>query len=155
MNRRAITLSAASLLTAVGARMGRAAAPDTTQGHKLVIHVGGGDPALMATALHNAANAIDGYSERHQAIQIEIVVNGPGYAMVREGVSPVADLVAETLRQHPGLVIAACQISRRGIAHAEGKTPADIKELPGITDIPSGIVRLTDLQEQGYSYVRV
>jgi intracellular sulfur oxidation DsrE/DsrF family protein len=51
-------------------------------------------------------------------------------------------------------VISGCQNSRRGIAAREGKTPEDIVQLPGVIDTPSGIVRVAELQEQGWSYVR-
>jgi intracellular sulfur oxidation DsrE/DsrF family protein len=31
----------------------------------------------------------------------------------------------------------------------------DIPELPGVTDVPEGVVRLIELQEQGFAYIRV
>jgi len=50
------------------------------------------------------------------------------------------------------VVFSACQASRTGFAAAEGH---DIPQVPEATDVPYGIVRLNELQEQGWSYVRV
>ena len=41
------------------------------------------------------------------------------------------------------------------VAAAEGKAPQDIQELPEATDVPAGVVRLSELQEQRNSYIRV
>ena len=40
------------------------------------------------------------------------------------------------------------------MAQAEGRSAEQIPELPGVTDVPAGVVRLVTLQEQGWSYIR-
>ena len=62
----------------------------------------------------------------------------------------------ETLQKELGtaLVVSACQNTRKAIAESMGKAPADIPLLPGVTETPSGIVRVAELQEQGWSYAR-
>ena len=110
---------------------------------------------MMALALHNIANAADEYGARKQPVAIELVANGPGYVMFRADTSPVAALVAATRQRYPSVVYAACQNTRGAMAAAEGKTLQDIPELPGVTDVTSGVVRLNELQEQDYSYIRV
>ena len=52
------------------------------------------------------------------------------------------------------LVISGCQNSRRALAESEGRKPEDIPQLAGVRDTPSGIVRVAELQDQGWSYVR-
>ena len=44
---------------------------------------------------------------------------------------------------------------RECAAAAEHKTVQDIPELPEATDVQAGVVRLSELQEQHYSYIRV
>ena len=153
MRRRSLWSSTGgAVLAAVG--MGTAQAGEPA-GHRVVFHVGSADPAMMAVALHNIANAADFYADRKEAVAIELVANGPGYAMLRSGVSPVATEVAETKRKYPFVVFAACQNTRAGLAAAEHKAVQDIKQLPEATDVAAGVVRLTELQEQRYAYIRV
>jgi intracellular sulfur oxidation DsrE/DsrF family protein len=132
MNRRSLSLSAGGLVLASAA-----------------------DPVLMAIALHNIDNAASHYAEAGQKIEIELVANGPGYTMIRADTSPVKALLAETQRKYPFIIFAACQRSRAGAAAAENKAVKDIPELPGVTDVPEGVVRLIELQEQGFAYIRV
>lgn len=154
MKRRSLSLSAGGfILAAAGASA--AASAEEARPHKIAVHVGGGDPGLMATALHNIANAIDTYAARGEKLLIELVANGPGYTMLRADTSPVKELFAETRGKYPQAVFSACQISRKGAAAAEHKSIGDIPQLAGVTDVPAGIVRLNELQEDGYSYIRV
>ena len=149
MQRRFLAASTIAL-AAAGATAARAAEPQ----HRLVLHVGGGAPGVMTVALHNIANAFDEYAKLGQTIAIELVAIGPGYTMLRADKSPVVALLAATQTKYPSVVFSACQNSRAGFARAEGKAPQDIPELPGVNDVPAGIVRLVELQEQGYRYVR-
>ena len=151
MNRRSLSVSAGGLILAA---VGAARAEEPRQ-HKIAVHVGGGDPDLMSVALHNIANAIDAYTAKGEAVMIELVADGPGYTMLRADTSPVKDLFAETRQKYPSVVFSACQISRKGAAAAEHKSIQDIPQLPGVTDVPAGIVRLNELQENDFSYIRV
>jgi intracellular sulfur oxidation DsrE/DsrF family protein len=154
MNRRSLSLSAGGLVLASAAGIAGARAGEP-RAHKLSVHVGGADPVLMAIALHNIDNAASHYAEAGQKIEIELVANGPGYTMIRADTSPVKALLAETQRKYPFIIFAACQRSRAGAAAAENKAVKDIPELPGVTDVPEGVVRLIELQEQGFAYIRV
>jgi intracellular sulfur oxidation DsrE/DsrF family protein len=49
------------------------------------------------------------------------------------------------------IAFAACNITKEGMEKREGHA---IAILPGATIVPSGVVRLMYLQEQGWSYVR-
>ena len=149
MERRALAglaLAAAGIATAQAAE---------GKSHKAALHVGSGDPAMMRIALNNINALIAYFAERNETVAIELVANGPGYTMLRADKSPVAAGIAEILQKHPTVVFAACQNTRRGMAAAEGKKPDEIPEVPGITDVPAGVGRLIELQEQGYGYIRV
>lgn len=124
-------------------------------GHKMSFHVCSADALMMNVALHNIAAAADYYAEKNETVAIELVANGPGYTMLRADTSPVKALVATTKKKYPFVIFSACQNSRKGMAAAEGKAPQDIPELPEATDVPAGVVRLNELQEQHYSYIRV
>lgn len=154
MNRRFLSRATAGLvLAATAARGAKAAEP--AKPHRMSFHIVSADPVMMNVALHNIAAAAEYYAARKETVAIELVANGPGYVMMRADKSPVAALIAETHAKYPFVVFSACQNSRRAVAKAEGKAMADILEVPEATDVPAGVVRLSELQEQGWSYIRV
>lgn len=146
---------------AVGATAARAAmwhAPVSRPKHRLVFHVGSGDPATMTTALHNIENAAEHFIAadtdiaQDERLKIELVANSAGYTMLRADTSPVKDLIAAVHAKHPFVVFSACQISRKNAEQRESKP---IPQLSVATDVSSGVVRLCELQEEGWSYIRV
>jgi intracellular sulfur oxidation DsrE/DsrF family protein len=108
----------------------------------------------MNVALSNILNIADYYGALGKTVDIELVANGPGYAMLRDDVSPVKARIAEVHAKLPHVVFSACQNSRRVLAKAENKTIDEIVQVPAATNVPAGIARLVDLQERGWSYVR-
>jgi intracellular sulfur oxidation DsrE/DsrF family protein len=151
--RRLFNFSSFLALCASGFAVTKAHAADEKP-HRIVIHVGGSEASQMNVALSNIVNAAEHYAEIGKPVSIELVANGPGYTMVRQDGSPVKARIAEIHRKYPFVVFSACQKSRQGVAKTEGKTVDQIVEIPEVTDVPAGIVRLTELQEQGWSYVR-
>jgi hypothetical protein len=120
--------------------------------HYLAIHVNQNDPQTMNMALNNAQNVSNHYAAQGDDVMIELVAYGPGLHMFREDTSPVRDRIAAMELEMENLSFAACgntlaNMSRR----AEG---AEIALLDGVTVTPSGVVRLMELQNQGYSYIR-
>src|ERR1700761_6268110 len=128
-----------------------AAAEPAAKQHRLALQVTSDDPAVMTLVLNNATNVAAYYRERNQDVQIEIVAFGPGYLMMRD-ISPMKDRISAMQQQLPFVVFSACQNSRRGVATKENKKPEEVTELPGVTDVPAGVVRLSELQEDGWSY---
>jgi intracellular sulfur oxidation DsrE/DsrF family protein len=122
------------------------------QSHRVAIQVDQNDPAVMNLALNNAENAIEYYKGRGEDVQVEIVAFGPGLHMLREDSSPVKDRI-KRLKEGtlPGLTLSACGNTQAKMEKSEGKP---ITVLPHATVLPSGVVRLMELQEQGWSYVR-
>ena len=155
MDRRLFARRAAGLLAAsLAFASRRARAAPAAAGHRVALQVSVADPALMNLALSNVSNIAEAYAARGEAVAIELVAYGPGYAMLRADVSPVVGRIAEVRARLPFVVFSACQNARRGMAQAEGKSVEQIPELPGVTDVPAGVVRLVTLQEQGWSYIR-
>ena len=122
------------------------------QSHRIAIQVDQNDPAVINLALNNAENVIEYYKGRGEDVQVEIVAFGPGLHMLREDSSPVKDRI-KRLKEGtlPGLTLSACGNTQAKMEKSEGKP---ITVLPHATVLPSGVVRLMELQEQGWSYVR-
>ncbi len=121
------------------------------QTHKVAIHVDQNDPQVMNMALNNAANVTDYYHGQGDQVLIEMVAYGPGLMMLVEGQSPVADRIAQMSLAIPDLHFNACGNT---LAAMQAKAGHDIPLMSEAVVVPSGVVRLIELQEDGYAYVR-
>lgn len=121
------------------------------QPHRLVIQVNTNDAAAMNLALNNAANVDQYYSNRGEPVEIEIITFGPGLHMLREDTSPVKDRVKSLAENRPTVRFKACGNTQENMSKLEKKKVPLVAQA---TVVPSGVVRITELQEQGWSYIR-
>jgi len=119
--------------------------------HKIAIQVNQNDKALMDLALNNAKNVIDYYQSKGEKVAVEIVTYGPGLHMLRADTSPVKDRIAVMSLENANVTFAACGNTQANQSKAENKPVVLISEAK-VT--PSGVVRLMELQKQGYAYIR-
>jgi uncharacterized protein len=126
-------------------------AQNTVKVHKLVIQVSREDTEGFNLALGNAVNYKNYYDSKHEQFQVEIVAYGPGITMLREDKSPVKDRIEEAKKAIPGLVLSMCGNAKAAAERREGH---EVVPLAGVQVVPAGIVRVAELQEQGYAYAR-
>ncbi|HEY7085408.1 MAG TPA: DsrE family protein [Hyphomicrobiaceae bacterium] len=119
--------------------------------HKIAIQVNQNDKAVMDLALNNAKNVIDYYKSKGEKVAVEIVTYGPGLHMLRADTSPVKDRIAVMSLENTNVTFAACGNTQANQSKAENKPVVLISEAK-VT--PSGVVRLMELQQQGYAYLR-
>src|SRR3954447_6531200 len=145
-----VCLSMASVAVAQSAKQ-HSSSP--AKPHRLLIHVDQNDPAVMNLALNNATNVIEYYRAKGEDVDVDIVAYGPGLHMLRADTSPVQDRIKRLKDMvFPGKIqFSACNNTRQGMEKAEGH---EIPILANATIVPSGVVHLMELQEQGWSYVR-
>ncbi|HXJ03122.1 MAG TPA: DsrE family protein [Micropepsaceae bacterium] len=131
--------------------MHTASSQNTPKLHKMVIQVSRDDVEGMNLALGNAVNAKKIYDQKGEQFQVEIVAYGPGITMFREDKSPVKDRLAEVKKEIPGIVYSMCGNAK---AAAEKREGHEVVPIAGVGVVPAGIVRVAELQEQGYVYIR-
>ena len=119
--------------------------------HRVAIHVDDSDPKRQNMALNNAFNVNAFYESKGEKVIIEVVAYGPGLMMLREDKSKVKDRITKMSLELPNLSFAACGNTRKKMEKKEGKALVLVSEAK---QVPSGVVRLMELQEQGYSYIR-
>ena len=119
--------------------------------HRLVLQVNSNEPATMTLALNNATNVEQYYKARGEKIEIEIVTFGPGLHMLRDDTSPVKDRIKAIADKSTAISFKACGNTQENMGKAENKA---IPLLAQATVVKSGVVRLLELQEQGWTYVR-
>ena len=111
--------------------------------NKVVFQVSDADPAKWNLTLNNAKNVQDDLGA--DAVQLVIVVYGPGIGMLRQD-SVVGNRVGDALKK--GVAIVACENTMT--------TQKLVKEdmLPHIGYVKAGVVELMKKQQEGYAYIR-
>lgn len=139
----------AAIMTAGVLSAGMALAEGQT--HYLAVHVDENDPKVMNLALNNVQNVTNYYESIGDTVVIELVAYGPGLNMYVEGKSPVSDRISTMSLEMENLSFAACGNTHRKMSQKAGATVPLMDEVAMVT---SGVVRLIELQEQGYAYIR-
>ena len=119
--------------------------------YKVAVHVDQNDKKLMNLALNNVQNLYNYYEKKGIKIVIELVAYGPGLHMYRSDTSPVKDRILSMSTSIPNLKFSACGNTHRKMSKKSGK---DVSLILAAEKIPSGVVRLVELQRQGYAYLR-
>ena len=143
-------LATAAFLSIAFVSVGLAADGKT---HRIAIQVDQNDPQVMNLALNNVNAVIEYYRARNEDVDIDVVAYGPGLHMLRADTSPVQDRIKHLKDMvFPGKIqFSACNNTKQGMEKTEGHA---ISILPDASIVPSGVVHLMELQEQGWSYVR-
>lgn len=119
---------------------------------RVAIHVDEGDPGRMNLALNNAQNIESYYTAKGQTVEIAIVAYGPGLTMFRADTSPVAARIRAMELENPSVHLQACGNTLAKMTEKEGGVTPPL--LDGVEVVPSGAVRLIELQQQGWAYLR-
>lgn len=119
--------------------------------HHLVIQVTQNELEAMNLALSNAVNVTQHYTELGEEVEIEFVAYGPGLHMLRDDTSPVKARLKSMTESLTGVTFTACGNTIATMEKAEGK-PVPI--VPQAKIIKAGVVRVMELQEKGWTYVR-
>jgi intracellular sulfur oxidation DsrE/DsrF family protein len=125
--------------------------PAPAKQHKVAIQVDENNPQVMNLALNNAKNIVDYYKSKGEEVAIEMVTFGPGLHMLRDDTSPVKQRISVMALESPNITFIACGNTQANQSKAENKQVALISEAKVV---PSGVVRLMELQGKGYAYIR-
>jgi len=126
-------------------------AANQKQPHRVAVQVDVNDPAVMNLALNNVSNVAQHYHEIGEKVEIEVVAFGPGLHMLRDDTSPVKARIRSMSETIPHLAFSACGNTRENMTRAEAK---DIPLISQAKVVKAGVVRLMELQERGWSYLR-
>ena len=119
--------------------------------HRIAFHVDESDPKVMNMALNNVQNVSNYYAGKGEKVIIELVAYEPGMNMFVKGKSPDEERISVMSMSIDDLQFSACGNTHRKMSEKAGK---DVALIDGVGIVPSGVVRLVELQEQGYAYVR-
>jgi intracellular sulfur oxidation DsrE/DsrF family protein len=149
---------------------GNAAAADQTAAKpkddaiKVVYHADFADPRRFSAMLTNIHNMVSTYQAELKEYDVHIVFVSYGIRFVTQDKlagTPFAEDVAlkqrradllarlASLRDTEGVKLELCEITREAV-----RLPKE-KIIPGVTLVPSGVVRIAELQHQGFAYLKV
>ena len=158
MRAAAATVALLIITTPLAAQEGKRATGPTwkrnanvQKSHRLILQVNSNEPAMMNLALNNATNVAQYYKDLGEKVSIEIVTYGPGLHMLRDDTSPVKARIETIALSAPEISFKACGNTRENMGKAESK---DIPLIPQAQLVKSGVVRVMELQERGWSYVK-
>ena len=113
--------------------------------HRVVMHLNSGDEKAQRGALNNIRNL---YQELgRERLTVELVAHGPGLTLLTKKDSKLADEVAQ-LKTSYGVEFTACSNTMKAMS----LTRDDLVEQVDRT-VPA-MVRLMELQEQGWAYIK-
>jgi intracellular sulfur oxidation DsrE/DsrF family protein len=118
--------------------------------HRVVIQITQNEPAIMNMALNNAENMLRHYEEKGEKIEIEFVAYGAGLNMFRSDTSPVKDRLVG-LGGDKRITFSGCGNTLSNQSRMENK---EIALVPEARIVSTGIARIVELEEQGWTYVR-
>ncbi len=113
---------------------------------KYVIQVSTDDARTQKIVLNNAANLQKYYGA--DKVDIEIVAYGPGLGILMPNSKSASRVEKMAMTD---ITFSACQNTMNGFKKKKGHFP---KLTDGVGKTPSGVVRIGELQQQGYSYIR-
>jgi hypothetical protein len=117
--------------------------------HRIVYQLDDAGVDKARFVLNNIQNHVTGVGGWRNIEALELVVFGPALrGFVTKDIDPAIKRALETL-QTQGLTVGACGNTMKGLNIALEQLPDGAKALP-----QGGVVRVMELQEQGYAYIR-
>ena len=131
---------------------------------KVVYHADFADPRRFSAMLANIYNMVSTYQSELKEYDVRIVFLSHGIRFVTQDKlagTPFAEDAAlkqrraellarlATLRDTEGVKLELCEITREAV-----RLPKE-KIIAGVTSVPSGVVRIVELQHQGFAYLKV
>ncbi|MDA5095231.1 hypothetical protein O2N63_14175 [Aliiroseovarius sp. KMU-50] len=118
---------------------------------RLALQISDNNPATFNKALNVATNFARGMSEAGELYEIEIVAFNAGLHLLREDTSPVIDRITSISASIPEVTFSACGNTIKGMTKKEGASPPISAHAQVV---PAGVVRLMELDSEGYFIIR-
>jgi len=115
---------------------------------KMVIQVNSKDVTTQKMALNSAKNLKKLLGK--DAVDVEVVVYGPGITLLRSSGRSAEKI--QSLMTDYGVNVSVCNGALKAYAKRHGGHELEI--IQGVSKVPTGALRILELQEQGYAYLR-
>lgn len=118
---------------------------------KVLVHLTSSDSESALNTLSNLEQMLQDYRKSGQNVRVEVVANGHGIDLLRQGTTPFGPLIARLVKEYQNLSFAAC---KNTIDQIQITSDEEIELIPQARLIESGIVEVIERQQQGWTYIR-
>lgn len=115
--------------------------------HRIVIQVSSADAKTQHLALNNVANVEKAMGPGN--VTIEVVAYGPGLSILTAKNKQASRV--KSMAMNDDITFSACHNTMNAIKRKTGKMPVLTS---GVKIVPAGVIRIMELQEKGYTYIR-
>lgn len=118
---------------------------------KIIVQVSNSNPTRLKSALDETESLLESYRKEHRQLQVEIIANSSGSALLRADVSPYVARLGMMQAKYPNLDLVVCgqtigKLREQGI---------DVQLIPRANVVPSAAQQIRDRLRQGWDFVRV
>lgn len=133
---------------------GRGLAPAAAENQetRIVVHLTNPSMTVAADLLNEVQNLLHAYQEQGRNLRLEVVSNGPGLALLREGLSTHKEQIRQLAQDYPNLTFVACLNTIERLRVDKG---IEVRLLPDAEVTRSGVSRVVKRQKEGWTYIKV
>ncbi len=118
---------------------------------KVLVHLTSADIDAGLNTLNNLQQILDRYQQKKQKVLIEVIANGDGIKLLQNSNTRIAKRIAALSSQHDNLTFAACKNTIDQLRLTRG---IRIDLIPQVKLIDSGVVKVIERQNEGWTYIR-
>lgn len=133
-----------------GRGQGPAAVGD--QDTRIVFHLTHADQAVAGELLDEVENMLQAYEAEGQALRVEVVTHSDGLDVLRERLSAHKERIGTMAERYPNLTFVACKNTMDRLQVEQG---IEVRLIPAVEVIDSGVSHVVKRQREGWSYIRV
>jgi hypothetical protein len=131
---------------------GQQLADPTRDETRIVMHLKARDMARTGEVLDELEGVLEAFRQEGRPIRIELVAQGEGLELVREGFSRHPERIQVLARRYDNLTFVACQNSIDRISREQG---VEVNLLPQVVITSSGVNHVATRQTQGWAYIHI
>jgi intracellular sulfur oxidation DsrE/DsrF family protein len=118
---------------------------------KVLVHLTSADVDAGMNTLDNLQQLLDSYARKQQKVLVEVVANGDGIKLLDSKNIGISKRIRELSAQHDNLTFAACKNTINQMRINKGLV---VNLIPQVKLIDSGVVKVIERQNEGWTYIR-
>jgi intracellular sulfur oxidation DsrE/DsrF family protein len=126
-------------------------APARRDAKRIVLHVSTDDTGRLKEALDDAEDLLAAYQDSAQPVQIEVVANAEGLALLRADASPFRERIQALSAHHDNIAFLACNRAIEKL-HLQG---VEVQLLPEARTVPGALEAIVSRLQEGWVYIKV
>jgi len=124
----------------------------TSKNWRLVLHVSSNDSKRYNILLNEAESLLKTSLENNESVQIELLTNGPGLAILEDKNSAISKRVNALADKYDNFTLLACKKALKRLKDEKG---INLKLVPETETVESALHHAIQRQKEGWSYIQI